>query len=278
MKRHHPNMSNAVSIWQDVCQIRQSNPLVLNLTNQVVTSITANALLALGASPLMSASPEEQEELLDLASALVLNIGTLNQDQIEIMFQAGKAAKARHVPIVLDPVGAGASALRTRTALDLLEQLRPSIVRANGSEILALAGSAGTSKGVDSLYSSLQALSAAKDLSLTYGCTIAISGPIDVITNGKRQCRVANGHPLMAKITGMGCTATALVGAFAAVNPYPFLAASHGMAVTGVCGERAASKAHGPGSLQVSFMDQLHLLKQADVFDSLQIEDISATM
>jgi len=265
-------------IWQDVCRIRHTNPLVLNLTNQVVTNITANVLLALGASPLMSAGPEEQEELLDLASALVLNIGTLNQDQIELMFQAGKAAKARHVPIVLDPVGAGASALRTRTAIDLMEQLRPSIIRANGSEILALAGSAGTSKGVDSRHSSLQALSAAQDLSLAYGCTIAISGPIDIITHGKRQCRVANGHPLMAKITGMGCSATALVGAFAAVNPDPFPAALHGLALSGICGELAASQAHGPGSFQVAFLDRLHLLKQADVSDSLQIEDTSTTM
>lgn len=265
-------MTESASIWRDVCRIRQTAPLVLNLTNQVVTNVTANALLALGASPLMSASGEEQDELLDLAQSLVLNIGTLNRDQIEIMFQAGKTARAKGVPIVLDPVGAGASALRTRTALELMEHLRPEIVRGNGSEILAMAGSAGTAKGVDSRHSSFQALAGAMGLSRHYGCAFAISGPVDVITDGQRQWKVANGHPLMAKVTGMGCTATSLIGAFAAVNPEPALAALHGMAFTGVCGERAASRSHGPGSLQVHVLDQLHLCRQSELTESVRIE------
>jgi hydroxyethylthiazole kinase len=241
-----------------------------------VTNVTANALLALGASPLMSASPEEQEELLSIASALVLNIGTLHQAQIEIMLQAGKAAKARKVPVVLDPVGAGASALRTGAAMELLEEVRPDIIRGNGSEILALSGSSGRSKGVDSLHSSIQALEGARELCRMRGCTVAISGPVDVITNGEREWQVMNGHPLMAKITGMGCTATALVGAFAAVNPDPLTAALHGMAVTALCGECAASRSNGPGGLQVNFLDQLHLLKQADLNERLKVEAILA--
>jgi len=266
-------MTTTASLWHDVRLIRDHNPLVLNLTNQVVTNVTANALLALGASPLMSASPEEQEELLGIAQALVLNIGTLHQAQIELMLQAGKAAKAGNVPVVLDPVGAGASALRTGTAMEILEEVRPDIIRGNGSEILALSGSTGKSKGVDSLHSSLQALEGARELSRIRDCTVAVSGPVDLITNGEREWRVANGHPLMAKITGMGCTATALVGAFAAVNPDPLAAALHGMAITALCGECAASRSHGPGGLQVNFLDQLHLLTQAEVNDRLKVEE-----
>ena len=233
---------------------------------------TANALLALGASPVMAHAAEEVEEMASLGRALVINIGTLSPPWIESMRQAMRAASAHGRPIVFDPVGAGATRFRTDTCHRLLEEVAPSIVRGNASEIRALAGAAAGTKGVDSTETSDAALGAARTLATHYGCVVTVSGATDLIVSQERVVRVANGHPMMPRVTGLGCTATALTGAFAAVNPSRLDAAAHAMAVMGIAGEIAAVQAPGPGSFQVRFLDALYLLQETDIRSRLRLE------
>lgn len=246
------------TLWDDAEQIRARSPLIHNITNYVVMNLTANALLAIGASPVMAHAIEEVEEMADMAASVVLNLGTLSVPWIEAMFLAGHRAKRRGIPMVLDPVGAGATTFRTRTARRALEELRPTIVRGNASEILALAGAEGSTKGVDSTQQSEQALEAARALSTHFGCVVSVSGARDLVVEAQRVARIDNGHPMMAKVTGSGCVATALTGAFAGVNPVAFEAAAHAMLLSGIAGELAAAGAEGPGSYQSRFLDQLY--------------------
>lgn len=235
-------------------------------------NLTANALLALGASPVMAHAEEEVEEMVGLASALVLNIGTLSAAWIGSMFKAAAAARRRGIPIVLDPVGAGATRLRTETSRRLLEEARPAVLRGNASEIRALFHAERETKGVDSRHAAESALEAARGLSAEFGCAVSVSGPVDVIVCGDAVVRVANGHPLMPRVTGLGCTASALTGAFAAVNPAPLAAAVHAMAVMGIAGEMAGEGAAGPASFQTRFLDALHQLSEKDIAARLRME------
>lgn len=241
-------------------RVRASAPVVHNITNYVVMNTSANALLAIGASPVMSHSPREVEEMVAIARALVLNIGTLSDAWVEAMVLAGRAAGERGIPIVLDPVGAGATSYRTETAMRLLRELSPSIVRGNASEIRALSAQPAVTRGVDSVHGSEESLDAAQSLSNLHGCVVSVSGATDIVVSGKRVARVRNGVPLMTRVTGTGCTATALTGAFAAVEESAFDAATVAMAVIGVAGEIAAEHAAGPGSLQVALLDALAAL------------------
>lgn len=245
--------------------VRRQRPLVHNVTNYVVMNVTANALLAIGASPVMAHAVEEVEEMAGLAGALVLNIGTLSPPWIEAMFRAGRAARARGIPIVLDPVGAGATRLRTETARQLLDELRPAIVRGNASEILALAGGDFRARGVDSAHPVEMARAAAEELARRFGVVAAVTGAEDYVTDGVRVARIANGHPLMSRITGSGCTASALTGAFAAVAPDAFTAAAAALVVFGRCGETAAVGDPGPGTYQVRLLDALAAISPDDV-------------
>lgn len=259
-------------IWRDVARIRAEAPLVHNITNYVVMNTTANALLALGASPVMAHAIEEVAEMVGLARALVLNIGTLSAPWIEAMAAAGRRANAQGIPVVLDPVGAGATSFRTEAARRLIGGVTPAIVRGNASEIRALVHREHGTKGVDSSHASEEALMAARALSAECGAVVSVSGAVDVIVSRGAVARVSNGHPLMPRVTGLGCTATALTGAFAAVNPSPFEAAVHAMAVMGIAGEMAGERAQGPGSFQMHFLDALHLLRESDIRDRLRIE------
>jgi hydroxyethylthiazole kinase len=258
-------MINAEAVWIDVERVRREAPLIHNITNYVAMNTTANALLALGASPVMAHAVEEVEEMVGIASALVLNIGTLSGPWIESMFLAAAAARRKGIPIVLDPVGAGATRLRTETSRRLLTDARPAIVRGNASEIRALALADASTKGVDSAYGSAAAREAAIALSEEFGCVVSVSGAVDLIVQGRRITGLANGHPLMPKITGLGCAASALTGAFAAVDPDPFESAAAAMTVMGIAGEMAAEGADGPGSFQVRFLDALYRLDQKDI-------------
>ena len=251
--------------------VRAKAPLVHNITNLVVMNVTANALLALGASPIMAHAPEELGELLGIASALVLNIGTLDAAWIASMRQAAIEAGRRGVPIILDPVGAGASRLRTESALALARIERPAVIRGNASEILALAGAAGTTKGVDSAHSTQEAREAARSLARAFGCAVVVSGAADLVTDGACDFQISGGSPLMPRITGMGCTSTALIGAFAAVADSPLHAALVGMGVMKVAAELAAAKASGPGTMQLHFLDALHQLSASDLSARLHI-------
>ncbi len=248
------------TLFAVIDRVRERGPLVHNITNYVVMNNTANALLAFGASPAMVHSPDEVEEFAAISAALVVNIGTLSSEWIAGMRLAAMAAGRHGRPWVLDPVGAGATRLRTRTAADLMA-LRPTVLRANASEVMAVAGAAGgTPKGVDSTMASHQAIAPAVAFATAHGCTVAITGETDVVTDGRRTLVLEGGHPMMARVTGLGCTATALVAACCAVETDPVLAAAAGLAALGAAGKAAAEVAGGPGSLQVALLDMLHSL------------------
>ena len=243
-----------------IAAVRTKSPLVHSITNYVVMNNSANALLSIGASPVMAHWKDEMEEMTAIAGALVINIGTLDAEWIEGMKAAGLAASRRGTPIVLDPVGAGATSQRTNAAWEIINMCHPTIIRGNGSEIMALVDANVKSKGVDSSASSDDALSAAKKLAADTGATVVISGETDYITDGTEVFTVEGGNPIMTSVTGMGCTATALVGAFAAVEPDPMVAATAAMAVMSLAGERAAANARGNGSMQMHFLDELYNL------------------
>ena len=259
-------------LWNDISRIRAEAPLVHNITNFVVMNTTANALLALGASPVMAHAAEEVEDMAALARALVINIGTLSPPWIESMRKAMRSAATLDRPMVFDPVGAGATRFRTETCHRLLDEAPPSVVRGNASEIRALAGAAADTKGVDSTETSDAALDAARTLVARYGCVVTVSGAVDIIVSADRVVRVANGHPMMPRVTGLGCTATALIGAFVAVNPSTLDAAAHAMAVMGIAGEMAAAQSPGPGTFQVRFLDALYRLEASDIRSRLKWE------
>lgn len=258
-------------VWVDLRRIREIAPLVHNITNYVVMGASANALLALGASPVMAHAIDEVEELVSISSALVINIGTLSTPWIDAMYLAGRKARQLGIPIVLDPVGSGATAFRTTTALQLIREIQPSVIRGNASEIRSLSGLDAKTRGVDSLHSPDQVIDDALRLSRSAGCVVSVSGAVDLVVEGDRTARIENGHPMMARVTGMGCTSSAVTGAFLAVNPSAFMAAAHTMAVMGIAGEMAAELSPGPGSLQMQFFDALYRLQESDIEKRLKL-------
>jgi hydroxyethylthiazole kinase len=258
-------MMNSETITKNLIAVREKSPLIHNITNYVVMNNTANALLALGASPVMAHAVEEVKEMASIASALVLNMGTLSPKWVEAMLIAGETAHVKNVPVIFDPVGVGATSYRNETAVQILEHCKPDVVRGNASEIMALAKENITTKGVESTASSESAIEAAKNLAVQTGGVVVISGVEDFITDGVSILSVKNGSPLMPKVTGMGCTATAVVAAFSAVNPNFLLAAAHAMAVMGIAGELAAQKSTGPGTMQLHFLDVLYTLSAGDI-------------
>jgi hydroxyethylthiazole kinase len=262
---------NKAMVWRDIQRIHAEAPLVHNITNYVVMNTTANALLAIGASPVMAHAVEEVEEMAGLAGALVVNIGTLSTTWVKAMVKAGKKAHRRGIPIVLDPVGCGATKFRTDTAQKLVKEIRPNIIRGNASEIRALLRSGLHTKGVDSRLMPEEALDNARALSQSAGCVVSVSGPTDLIIENDTVCRIENGHPMMSKVTGMGCTASAITAAFAAVNPSPMQAAAHAMAVMGIAGEIAAKHSDGPGSFQLNFIDALYCIQKSDIIHRLKM-------
>jgi hydroxyethylthiazole kinase len=263
----------AADIYRSVEDIRAKSPLIHNITNYVVMNNTANALLAIGASPVMIHAEEEVEDMAAMASALVINIGTMSAPWVRGMFKAFAKAVSKGVPVVIDPVGAGATPYRTRTIRELIDAGRPTIIRGNASEIMALADDRLKTKGVDSTAASDQALHTALSLSEKHQCAVCISGAVDYVVEGKRMVKVENGHPMMTKVTGLGCTASALCGAFAAVDQDSLTSAAKAMAVMGIAGEMAAEVSEGPGSLQMHFLDRLYGLTEADIAKRLKIKE-----
>jgi hydroxyethylthiazole kinase len=262
----------AQEIVQDLTLVRQRAPLVHNITNFVVMNTTANALLAVGASPVMAHAPEEVEDMVAIASALVINIGTLSEPWVGAMFKAARRARQKGIPIVYDPVGAGATPYRTRTIRALLREAPPTVIRGNASEISAIVDDRFRTKGVDSTSAAESALANARSLNTQHGGVVCVSGETDYIISRQGMAQVHNGHALMPRVTGLGCTATALCGAFAAVEPDRFLAVTAAMAVMGIAGEIAAEKAAGPGSMQVHFLDALYSLDAGEIARRLNAE------
>jgi hydroxyethylthiazole kinase len=240
--------------------IRDGKPLVHNITNYVVMNETANAILALGALPVMAHAREEVEEMVDLAGALVLNIGTLSETWIEAMVAAGAAANARGVPVVLDPVGAGATSYRTETAKRILDTIDVAVLRGNPGEVATLVGVEAEVRGVESVGGGGDPAELAREAARTLGVVASVTGATDHVSDGERAAAVGNGHELLAAITGTGCMSTALTGCFLAGKADPFEAAVEALVAFGVAGEDAAEDAKGPGSFHVNLYDALAAL------------------
>jgi hydroxyethylthiazole kinase len=241
-------------------ELRERKPLVHQITNYVVMNETANATLALGALPVMAHAPEEVEEMVGLAGALVLNIGTLSSHWIEAMLAAGWAANRRGVPVVLDPVGAGATAYRTDTARRILEEIDVAVLRGNAGEIASLVGVAAEVRGVESAAVAAEPADLAREAARLLGIVASVTGAVDHVSDGERVAAIANGDPMLATITGTGCMSSAMTGCFLAVAESPFDAAVEALVAFGVAGEDAAREARGPGSFHVNLYDALAAL------------------
>ena len=241
--------------------VRERGPLVHCMTNVVVAGFTANVLLAVGASPAMVENDQESAEFAGIADALLVNLGTLSAERARAMRLAAAAADAHARPWVLDPVAVGAMTFRTELAAELVQH-RPAVVRGNSSEVLSLAGAAGAGRGVDSTVGSEAALEVAQELAGRTGAVVAVSGAVDYVTDGSATLEVHTGHPLMTRVTGVGCALGALVAACCAVEPSRLVAATAATTILTVAAEEAADVSSGPGSFAVALLDALSALDE----------------
>src|SRR3954451_10651372 len=264
-----------ISAGATLAAIRARKPLVHNITNFVVMNETANATLALGALPVMAHAAEEVEEMARLAGALVLNIGTLAAHWIDSMLLAGGAATARQTPIVLDPVGAGATEYRTLTAHRILELVDVTVLRANAGETATLVGAHAEVRGVESIVAGLDPAELARTAARRFGVVASVTGPVDHVSDGERVLTVANGHELLSTVTGTGCMSSALTGCFLAAKPAaPLEAAAEALATLGVAAEDAASGAGGPGTFHARLYDALYALDPATLDERVRITEL----
>lgn len=254
--------------------LRRDKPLVHQITNYVVMNETANATLALGGLPVMAHAGEEVEEMVRLASSLVLNIGTLSEHWVEAMLLAGGAANARGIPVVLDPVGVGATEYRTMTARRILDVVDVTVLRGNAGEVATLVGAAAEVRGVESISTGLEPAELAKEAARRLGVIASVTGPVDHVSDGTRVLAVTNGHELLATVTGTGCMSSALTGCFLAAKPdAPLEAAAEALAAFGVAAEDAASGAGGPGTFHARLYDALYALDPASLDARARIEE-----
>lgn len=259
---------NVKTIAQLLKGVKTQKPLVHHLTNYVTVNDCANIVLALGGSPVMADDAGEVEEMVGLASALVINIGTLNVRTIAAMLLAGKKANQLGIPVVIDPVGAGATALRTNTALRLLREVKPAVLRGNMSEIKVIAGIDACTRGVDSADDGANGVEIASSLAKNLGCIIAITGLQDVVSDGSRTGLIANGHRFLARVSGTGCMVTSLIGCCAGVTDDYYLAACAGLITMGLAGQKAAAGLNsneGIGTFKVKLIDEVHRLTAEDI-------------
>jgi len=256
-------------VFRTLQAIRDKRPLVHSVTNFVSMDIMANLLLAVGASPVMAHATEEVGALAEIAGAVNINMGTLDGAWVESMQTAAAAARRAGTPWVFDPVGVGATPYRTGTAANLMT-LKPTVVRGNASEVLALTGGSG-GKGVDASHAVEQAVEAAVDLARRSGAVVAATGASDYVTDGIRIVRIDNGHPLLSTVTATGCALTAFIGAAVAATGEAFVATQHAIALFGIAGEIAAEQARGPGSFRVALLDALYQLDREAVTGRIKL-------
>ena len=265
-------VSNAIRV------LREKVPLVHNITNYVTVNDCANALLAIGASPIMADDIAEAADISAVSSALVLNIGTLNQRTVASMLAAGKRANELGIPVVFDPVGAGASKLRNDATREILEQVRLTVLRGNISEVSFVAGLAVSTKGVDASEADggNDAVAVAKAVAEKLGCTAAVTGAVDVIADGKRVAQIRNGHPMLSRVTGTGCMTSSLVGAYAGALRDGFTAAVAGIASMGIAGELAyeAAGQTGTGIFHIAIIDALSRLNPVLLEERAKLDEI----
>lgn len=254
-------------IKEIMTKIKKNKPLVLNITNDVTMDFVANGLLSLGASPVMSKAEQEIEDLVKIANSVVINIGTLTDKFIDLCSHACLMANTFNKPIILDPVGVGASCYRTDTCLKLINNYDISIIRGNASEIMSLSDLSFSTKGVDSTAQSECAMESAKIISMRHHAAIVISGKTDVIIDADSIYRFDRGSSLMPTVTGTGCLLSAVVGAFHAVEKNRLDASAAATIFYGICGEIAEKETKGPGSFKMKFIDALNSIPTQDQYD-----------
>ncbi|MDD1696242.1 MAG: hydroxyethylthiazole kinase [Methanoregula sp.] len=264
-------MVTGKQISELLMQVRKKRPLVHHITNYVTVNDCANITIAAGAAPVMADAPEEVCEMVSFAGALVLNIGTLNKNQIESMLLAGGMANDREIPVILDPVGAGATCFRTQSAQYLLDELKITILKGNAGEIGTLAGAEAHVKGVDSHGVTGDLEKIVKQYAKREDMTVVVSGAIDIVTDGRCIAFVENGHPMMGGISGTGCMAASVIGAFVSVTDDPVIASAAALAAFGIAGEKGAVYAHGPGSFKTALFDEMAALKPEDLSSGARI-------
>lgn len=262
-------------------KLKEKKPLVHNITNYVTVNDCANMLLAIGASPIMADDFREAADITSISSALVINIGTLNERTIESMISSGKKANELNIPVVFDPVGAGASAFRNETTKKILDEVKISVLRGNMSEIKFIAGLDSETKGVDASESDMQGgneegIRAAEDLARKFGCVVAITGATDIVSDGEKTAILENGTNMLSKVTGTGCMTTALVGGFLGAcesSDEYFIAAVSGILSMSICGEIAEEKAGsiGIGSFHVAIMDAISNLNEEEILSMAKV-------
>lgn len=258
-------------IFEIIERIRQERPLIHNITNMVAMNDSANIILAIGGLPVMAHAQAEVREMVRVAGALVLNIGTLTSEQIDSMITAGEEANNLKKPVVLDPVGAGATHLRTESALRLQERVKLDIVRGNHAEVSILAGLKGSIKGVESVGSGKNAVEVARSLARKHNQVVIITGKQDIVTDGKTVIEINNGSPMLGTITATGCMVTSLIATFAAVCDDYIMASTGALVCFGLAGERAAVKAQGPGSFKVNLFDEVYNLNEEIICKGLKV-------
>jgi len=254
-------------------RVRAKRPLIHHITNYVTVNDCANITLCAGGAPVMADAREEVADMVAVAGALVLNIGTLNTALIESMLVAGAAANAHHIPIILDPVGAGATRYRTENAHRLLDELDIAILKGNAGEVGVLAGAQGIVRGVDSEGLTGDPIGIARQYAESEGFTVVISGETDIVTDGRRTFLVENGDPMMGLVSGTGCMASSVVGAFAAVSDDPVIAAAGALAAFGLAGENAAARCGRPGAFKTALFDELAALGLMELDEHARIKE-----
>ncbi len=254
-----------IDVYSVLSQVREKKPLVHHLTNWVTIYDCAQITRATGALPVMAHAPEEVEEMVSLAGALVLNIGTLTTEFIDSMVLAGRKANEKGIPVILDAVGAGATKFRTEKSLELMEKVRFAVIKGNSSEIGTLAGAKALTRGVEaeSVEGSLKELAA--KLAKERNCAVVITGPEDIVSNGEKTFGVKNGHKMMGKVVGTGCMAASVLGAFNAVETDSLKASVSALVAYEIAGEIAAQKTNKPMQFKLELMDSLALLKKEDL-------------
>ena len=261
-------MENNKKIVEILKVLKEKKPLIHHLTNYVTVNDCANIVLALGGSPVMADDIEEVEDMVSIASALVINIGTLNSRTVEAMLKAGKKANELEIPVILDPVGVGATPYRKKVALKLIENIKFAVIRGNMAEIKILSGIEAKSKGVDSEENSTEdGKIVAIELAEALRTVVAITGAVDYISDGKKVLAIHNGHEMLKNVTGTGCMSTSLVGTYAAVTKDYLLAAVGGVMTMGIAGEKAFEAGIGNGSFKVKIIDNVYNLSEEDIIE-----------
>jgi hydroxyethylthiazole kinase len=254
-------------------RVRKEKPLVHHLTNYVTIYDCANMVRAFGALPVMAQAKEESADMAAIASALVLNIGTLSPELIESMIVAGKSANKKNTPVVLDAVGVGATSLRDDAAAELMQKIKLSVIKGNSSEIAKLAGLSVVTRGVEATKVEADLISVAKDFAKEKKAVVVITGKVDIVSDGKKTYLVKNGHEMMGRIVGTGCMAASIIGAFVAVEKDHALASAAALSVFGVAAELAAAGSKGPGSFKMNLYDAVYNLNEKQIEGMSKIEE-----